>query len=84
MRKYDEQSNVIGDVLLEYRTKNNLSQTDLCNKLELYGIEFTRDDISKIERKIKIVKDFEVWGFAKVLGISTDQFYTDIEKEFNN
>lgn len=81
MRKYNEKANVIGNILRAERVNKNCSQTQLCKKLELLGIVMTKEDLSKIETNKKIVKDFEVWGIAKVLQISLDKLFAEIEKE---
>lgn len=81
MRKYNDKSNVIGNILRETRLNKNCSQTQLCRKLELLGIVMTKEDLSKIETNKKIVKDFEVWGIAKALQISLDKLFAEIEKE---
>jgi len=81
MRKYNDKSNVIGGILKKLRQEHHCSQTQLCKKLELLGIVMTKEDLSKIEKNKKIVKDFEVWGIAKALNISLDILFLEIEKE---
>lgn len=81
MRKYNEKSNVIGTILKKVRMDKKCSQNELCKKLELLGIVMTKEDLSKIERSKKIVKDFEVWGIARALQISLDKLFDEIEKE---
>lgn len=81
MRKYNEKSNVIGNVLRKIREDAGLSQSQLCKKLELLGIVLNKEDLSKIENEKKIVKDFEVWGIARVLNISLDKLFDAIEND---
>lgn len=81
MRKYNDKSNVIGAILRKVRVERHCSQTQLCKKLELLGIVMTKEDLSKIEKNKKIVKDFEVWGIAKALHISLDSLFSELEKE---
>ncbi|MDE5830431.1 MAG: helix-turn-helix transcriptional regulator, partial [Clostridia bacterium] len=56
------------------RLKNNLSQQDLAEKLQLLGIELTSKEISKIENNARLVQDFELFAFAKVFNVSADIF----------
>ena len=83
MRKYNDKSNVIANKLKKIRQEKKISQTKLCNKLELYGIVMTKEDLSKIEHGNKIVKDFELWGISRSLSISLDELLEDLNKEFD-
>ncbi len=74
INKYNEFRNISGSILKELRLKNNLSQQDLAEKLQLLGIELTTKEISKIENNNKLIKDFELFAFAKVFNVSTDVF----------
>lgn len=82
MRKYNDKSNVISNKLKKLRKEKSISQTQLCHKLELYGIIMTKEDLSKIEHANKIVKDFELWGIAKALSVSLDELLTELNLEF--
>lgn len=84
MRKYNNKSNVISKILKKSRLDQNLSQSALCRKLELLGIVMTKEDLSKIEKNNKIVKDFEVWGISRALSISLDELFDEINKEFDD
>ena len=79
MKKYNNQPNVIGKMLLHARRKKGFSKTDLCRKLELLGIEFDRNEIYRIENYRMSVKDFELIAFATVLDIDLNS----LKKEFD-
>lgn len=70
--KYNESFNIISNNLKIYRTKNNLSQEQLCNKLALLGITMYKMDIYRIENNKRTVKDFELWGFAKIFNVKIE------------
>ena len=74
INKYNNFRNISGTVLRELRLKNNLSQQDLAEKLQLLGIELTSKEISKIENNARLVQDFELFAFAKIFKVSTDEF----------
>lgn len=74
INKYNNFRNISGTVLRELRLKNNLSQQDLAEKLQLLGIELTSKEISKIENNARLVQDFELFAFAKVFNVSADIF----------
>ena len=62
--------NLIGDNLRRIRTKKKMSQQALSNQLELMAIYVCRGSISRIEDKQRTVTDIELYGLAKVLGVS--------------
>ena len=70
--KYNEKFNIISHNLKKYREQNNLSQEQLCNKLALLGITLYKMDIYRIENNKRTVKDFELWGLAKIFNIKVE------------
>ena len=80
INKYNEFRNISGSILKELRQKNNLSQQDLAEKLQLLGIELTSKEISKIETNNRLVQDFELFAFAKVFNVSADIFNKNFNK----
>ena len=73
MKKFNEQRNVIGNLIKEYREKKNYTKTRLSQKLELLGVELDRFEIYKIENGKMIVKDFELIALSIVLEIPFDE-----------
>lgn len=53
-----------------------MSQQDFAKKLQLEGVDLTAKEISKIETNNRLVQDFELFAFAKILKVSTDEFNT--------
>lgn len=62
--------NMIGSNLRKLRTERKMSQQALSNKLEMLAIYICRGSISRIEDKQRTVTDIELYGIAKVLGVS--------------
>ena len=79
VRKLNNNLNVIGENLRNYRKEKHLSQADVANDLNLLGINIHKNDISKIEANVSVVKDYELYGFAKVLGVSILDLLDGIE-----
>lgn len=75
--KYNEFRNISGNKLSELRKSNKMSQQELAEKLQLEGIDLTSKEISKIENNKRLVQDFELFAFAKIFGISADEFNTE-------
>lgn len=67
--------NMIGSQLRKLRTERHMSQQTLSNKLEMMAIYICRGSISRIEDKQRTVTDIELYGFAKVLGVSIQDLY---------
>lgn len=75
MKKYENKSNVIGDLIRQYREKNKLSKTKLCELLQLHAIYIDITELKRMEEGTMIIKDFELIGLCKVLEID----YTDLK-----
>ncbi len=71
--------NLIGDKVRKLRIEKGLSQQALSNKLEILAIYICRGSISRIEDKQRTVTDIELYGLAKVLGVSINEFFDDVE-----
>ena len=76
--KYNEFRNISGSKLNELRKANKMSQQDLAEKLQLEGIDLTSKEISKIENNKRLVQDFELFAFAKIFKVSSDEFNESI------
>lgn len=83
IKRINSKMNIIGKNVKKYRLKANLTQQQLCDKLDLYGLNLYHSDIYLIEYGKRIVKDYEALAFAKVFGISLDKIYEGTEKELN-
>ena len=84
VRKLNNNLNVIGENLRNYRNEKHLSQADLTMELNLLGINLHKNDIYMIENNKRSVKDYEVWGFIKVLNISYDDLFAGIEHKLES
>ena len=81
VRKLNNYLNVIGENLKFYRKQNNLSQYELVRDLNLLGINMHKNDIHLIESNKRTVKDYEIWGFMKVLNINFEDLINGIENK---
>ena len=84
VRKLNNNLNVIGENLRNYRKEKHLSQADLTMELNLLGINLHKNDVYMIENNKRSVKDYEVWGFIKVLNISYDELFARIEDKLES
>lgn len=76
IKNYNDLKNISGNKLRELRKEAKMSQQDLAKKLQLEGIDLTCKEISKIENNNRLVQDFELFAFAHIFKVSTDEFNT--------
>lgn len=74
-RAPDGQNNLSGHAITYYRKKQTpkVSQRQLAEKLQLYGIDLDKNAIQRIESGERFVTDIELNAFSKVLQISLDE-----------
>ncbi len=65
-RKINNKSNVIADNFKKFRQESGYSQRELCERLELLGLQLFKADIYSIEHNKRSVKDFELLAFSIV------------------
>ncbi|WP_069650588.1 helix-turn-helix domain-containing protein [Caloranaerobacter ferrireducens] len=75
-----QEKNLIGKRLKIARLKNNLTQQQVSIKLQTMDVYIDRASISKIEQCKRIVTDYELVAFSKLLGVSVN-WLLGIEKE---
>ncbi|WP_455542545.1 helix-turn-helix domain-containing protein [Intestinibacter sp.] len=80
-----EKRNAIGGNLRYFRKRHGLSQEQFVAKLHLLGLDLDRTSLSKIENYTRVVYDYEIIYFAKVLNISILDLYnlTNIKNDEN-
>ena len=67
--------NMVGDQVRKLRAAKKMSQQTLSNKLEMMAIYICRGSISRIEDRQRTVTDIELYGLAKVLGVSIEELF---------
>ena len=69
---FDGVKNISGDRIHQARTARRMTQQELAAKMQVEGVVIEREAISKIETGDRLVTDFELAAFAKVLGVSVE------------
>lgn len=64
---YDEKPNILGKLIREERNKKKMSQNELAIKMQLIGIQISKNDISKIELQTRLIKDYELICLKDIL-----------------
>ena len=63
---------MVGYNVAKRRTELKMSQQQLSNKLELYGVYVCRGSISRIEDYSRTVTDIELYALSKALNTNID------------
>ena len=71
--------NMVGDKIRKLRMEQKMSQQTLSDRLETMAIYICRGSISRIEDKQRTVTDIELYGLAKVLGVSIEDLFEEKE-----
>lgn len=64
--------NICGERIRQWRTDNGLTQEELAIKMQLHGLQLGQMAISRIETGKRLVADFELVIFSRVLGVSME------------
>ena len=74
MRKFNNKSNISGQIIEKYRIDKKMSRVDLAEQLQLMGLNIDRSHILRLEKGKVIIKDFELLAICKILNIN----YTEL------
>ena len=67
--------------MMNFESQTLKWQEQLCQKVDLYGLNLYHSDIYLIEHNKRMVRDYEALIFAKVFKISMDELYKGTDKE---
>ena len=76
-----KEMNMVGENVRTFRMAKNMSQQTLSNKLEMMAIYICRGSISRIEDKQRTVTDIELYGIAKILGVTISDLFEERKEE---
>ena len=71
------EQNMVGSKVRKLRMERKMSQQTLSDRLETLAIYICRGSISRIEDKSRTVTDIELYGLAKVLGVSIEELFRE-------
>ena len=69
----DGLNNVCGKNISKLRTELKISQRELADRMQLFGIDIDKNAIQRIECGKRFVTDIEIVAFSKVFSISFDE-----------
>ena len=77
---FDRRRNVSGKRVRQMRKKKRMTQAELAARVQTMGVVLEQDSISRIEREIRMVQDYELRALAEALGVTSDWLMEDAEK----
>ena len=79
MKKFNNQSNITGELIRNVRISKGFTKEDVCKKLQLLGINIGRVELYRMETNKMIIKDFELVALCKILDINYNDLLNIIE-----
>ena len=73
--KPDGNKNWVGKRIAELRKDRGMSQNDLANKLQNYGVDIDKNAVQLLEHGHRYVRDMELYVIAKVFGVSMEDLF---------
>ena len=70
-------NNLCGQNIAEARKKLNISQRELADKMQLYGLDMDKNTVHRIECGKRFVTDIELAQFSKFFRMSCDELVTE-------
>lgn len=75
--EFHNNKNVISRQLRSARSKAGLSQAELAAKMQTLNVNIDQQMISKIENNLRIVTDYELACFSRILGMPEKELLKD-------
>ena len=75
--KFYDKKNIVAEKVSSARIAASLSQQELASKLQTLGVSIDQQAISKIERNLRVVTDYEVLCLAKALNVDVNFLFGD-------
>ena len=72
---FNGKCNVAGAKIRERREEMHISQSQLSARMEINGIQLNQKAISRIETGDRVIADYELATFSKVLSLPMEAFF---------
>ena len=80
--KYEDNLNLIGPIIKQYRIAKGLSLEQLSSKLLLIGINIPVTSLHRIENNQRTVRDYEICALSVALEIEVSELLKPITEKF--
>ena len=71
--------NMVGKNIEALRKRAGIKQKDFVSKMQIMGFDINPTSFSKLEGQIRMATDKEIFAAAKILGVSIDTLFNDVE-----
>ncbi len=78
---FNGKSNLCGEEIRSLREKKRLSQEQLAARMQVEGVQINQKAVSRIETGDRVVPDYEVLTFARVLGVEVGRLLREQKSE---
>lgn len=82
--EYYGNKNIVFNRLKAARKNKGLTQSELTAQMQTLDVHMDQQMISKIESNNRIVTDYEIAGFCKILGVTSEWLLMDHDKIVEN
>jgi len=69
----DGSNNICGKNIAHLRIQMKISQRELADKLQLFGLDIDKNAIQRIESGKRFVTDIEIIAFSKVFNVKIEE-----------
>ena len=69
--------NMVGKNIERLRKEKGIKQKDFISKLQVYGLDINPTSYSKLEGKIRLASDKEVYYCAKILKVKMEDLFEE-------
>ena len=78
---FDDNKNIISNRLRAFREEAGISQAQLAAQMQTLGVSIDQQMISRIEKNLRQVTDYELACFCKLLSVRVEDMLSDF---YNN
>lgn len=82
--EYYGNKNIVCNRLKTARKSKGLTQSELAAQMQTFNVHMDQQMISKIESNNRIVTDYEIVCFCKILGVTSEWLLMDHDKILEN
>jgi transcriptional regulator with XRE-family HTH domain len=76
----DRTKNMVGPKIRKLRSARGLSQSKLAMRLQLDGLDVSRDVLAQMECQRHCIRDNHIFYFARVLAVNVSEIFAGLKK----
>lgn len=79
--QFQNQKNLVAERVVQMRREKSLTQNDLATRMQIQGANIDQQNISKIERNLRIVTDYGLLCLSRALSVNVYWLLTGEEAQ---